>query len=109
MDVVHPDSCHNDGCCASRQRTRIASYLIPWFDGHNASANFALSRGARTAYENPNVFGGMGATTGIPHIVECVVSNGVNAGTLIPRFRSEVSGSAVTVKGGSVGQLIEIV
>jgi hypothetical protein len=40
--------------------------------------------------------------------ITAIIQNGSTAGTLIARFATEVSGSAVTVKAGSCGVLMEL-
>jgi len=53
------------------------------------------------AYENYQANTASAGTTRTVFVIEGVLKNGANAGTLIPRFRSEVAGSAVNIRAGS--------
>lgn len=61
---------------------------------------------AATVYDTALV--GTNSAGTLMAIVEGVVENGANSGTLALRCRTEVNGSAVTVKRGSYGEIAEV-
>ena len=77
----------------------IATLIPTW----NAGAANAI------AYDAPVIAStaGPGAVV-CPFLYEGIIENGANAGTLRPRFASEIASSSVTIQRGAVLQVIEL-
>jgi hypothetical protein len=76
------------------------------FGAHIPTTATAFFSGGATAYDTALVSTATPSLT-VPHltIVRGVLENGINAGTLALRMRSEVNGSSVTIQRGSWGRL----
>ena len=66
------------------------------------------TRGVVSAYETTVDCAGTAAGTN-QVVIEMSLRNGANAGTVIPRFRSEINASGCTIMAGSFGQIWEVV
>lgn len=78
------------------------------FVGQIASSTTAVLMGAGAAYDAVIAGTASAGATPIPFWIEGSISTGVVGGVFRLRFRSEVSGSAVTILRGSIGQLIAV-
>lgn len=71
------------------------------------TASSAIVAGAITSYNSPITgTGSQGASSHCFFSIEGTIEVGASGGTLIPRYASEVSGSGVTVRAHSFGQLL---
>lgn len=73
------------------------------------SSSTANQQGVVTAYDT--TVDALAATAGVNNfaVIEMSIRNGTNAGTIIPRFRTEIAASEVAIKSGSFGQIWEVV
>ena len=76
--------------------------------GHRGAATAgATASWGFTAYDTPTATSIAVEATATDYVARicAVIENGANAGTLIPRFKSEVAASAVTIEVGSFGTI----
>lgn len=78
--------------------------LIAYTQMYWTSATATAFRGA-TAYDNNTASTASNGTAAKGFVVEGVLRNGTNAGTLIPRAKREAVGTGPNVRAGSFGQL----
>lgn len=76
--------------------------------GQISTSATAVQNGVAAAYDTGINATASGGVTALPFFIKGNISTGANGETFVLRFRSEVGGSAVTIKAGSYGLLYGI-